>query len=93
MAPTKNSADIRLLLRQGPRLAGRNPEALTSDGGPNVAKACNDVSRSPCLRRKARHERHIRLAGDKNNNKTESFSGGAGEREKVTRSIEGTIRP
>ena len=75
LAPTKNTADIRPLMRRGLRLAGRNPEVLTSDGGPSTAKACNDVFRSPGLRRKTIHESHIHLAGDRNNNKMESFNG------------------
>ena len=87
LAPTKNTANIRPLMKRGMRLAGRNPEVLTSDGGPNIAKACNDVFRAPGLRRKTIHESHIHLAGDRNNNKMESFNGGVRDREKVMRSI------
>lgn len=43
--------------------------------------------RGPGLWRKARHERHIHLAGDRNDSKMESFNGGVREREGVMRSI------
>lgn len=87
MAPTKNTADIRPLMRRSMRLAGRNPEALTSDAAPNIKKACDDVYRAPGLARKTDHERHIHFNGDRNNNKSESFNGGVREREKTMRSI------
>ena len=74
--------------RRGLRPAGRNPEALTSDGGPNIARACSGAFRSPDLRRKAIHESYTRLAGDRNNNNNmESLNGVVKDREKVTRSI------
>ena len=87
LAPTKNTADIRPPTRRGLRLAGRNPGVLASDGGPGTAKACSGAFRSPGLRRKAVHESHIRLAGDRNNNKMESFNGAVRDREKAMRSI------
>ena len=87
LAPTKNTADIRLPARRGLRLAGRNPEALTSDGGPSTAKARSGAFCRPGLRRKTVHESRIRLAGDRNNNKMESFNGVVRDREKVTRPI------
>lgn len=93
MAPTKNTANTRPLTGRGLRPAGRNPEALASDGGPNIAKAYNDMYRNPDLRHKARHERHIHLAGDKNNNKMESFNRGVREREKIMRSIKRRVSP
>ena len=87
MAPTKNTADIRPLLRRGMRLAGRNPDVLTSDAAPNIKKACDDVYRAPGLARKTDHERHIHFRGDRNNNKSESFNGVVRDREKTMRSI------
>lgn len=87
MAPTKNTADIRPLMRRGMRLAGRNPEVLTSDGAPNIKKACDDVYRAPGLARKTDQERHIHFNGDRNNNKSESFNGVVRERVKAMRSL------
>ena len=87
VAPTKNTANIRPLMRRGMRLAGRNPKVLTSDAAPNIAKACNDVFRAPGLARKTEHESHIHFRGDRNNNKMESFVGIVRDREKTMRSI------
>ena len=87
LAPTKNTANMRLLIKRGMRLAGCNPEVLTSNGGPNITGACSDVFRGPGLRRKTIHESHIHLAGDRNNNKMESFNRGVRDKEKVVRSI------
>lgn len=87
VAPTKNTADIRPLMRRGMRLAGRNPEVLTSDGAPNIKKACDDVYRARGLARKTSQERHIHFNGDRNNNKSESFNGVVRDREKTMRSI------
>ena len=41
-----------------------------------MARACSKVFRNPCHRRKAIRESRIRLAGDRNSSKMESFNGG-----------------
>lgn len=47
VAPTKNTADMRLLMRRGLRLAGRNSKALTSDGVSNVARPATTCTAAP----------------------------------------------
>ena len=93
MAPTKNTANIRPLMRRGMRLAGRNPRTFMSDAATNIAKACNDVFRARGLARKTEHESHIHFKKDRNNNKMESFNGVVRDREKTMRSIKRADSP
>ena len=78
--PAKNTADMRPLMR-GPAACRPQPRGAHVRRRPRHSKACNDAYPVPGLRRKTHHERHIHLAGDRNN-KMESFNGGVRAREK-----------
>jgi hypothetical protein len=65
---------------------------LISDGAPNF----NDAFKQEFFtRRKPRtkHVRHIRLQGDRNNNKIERLNGEVRDREKVMRSLKKSDTP
>ena len=71
-------------MRRGMRLAGRNPEAPTSDGAPNIKRSCDGTYRAPGLARKTGQERHVRFDGDMSDNgKPERFNRAVGDREKT----------
>jgi putative transposase len=74
VADTKYTLDISPLFRKGEKVIGRRPTAIVSDGAPNFHDAYNKVYwtyKTP----QTKHIRHIRLQGDRNNNKMERFNG------------------
>jgi putative transposase len=83
---TKYTADIKPLFRKAKEVAGKRPNVLISDGAPNYNQAFKDeffTRRKP----RSRHIRHIRLQGDRNNNKMERLNGEVRDREKVMRGL------
>jgi transposase-like protein len=83
---TKYTADIKPLFRKAKQVAGKRPNVLISDGAPNYNQAFKDeffTRRNP----RSRHIRHIRLQGDRNNNKMERLNGEVRDREKVMRGL------
>jgi len=86
VAGTKYTADIRPLFRKAKEVAGKRPNVLISDGARNYDVAFRHefaTIRSP----RTRHISHIRLQGDRNNNKMERLNGEVRDREKVMRGL------
>jgi putative transposase len=82
---TKHMANIIPLFKHGKDVTGKRSNTLISDGAPNFNDAFKKefyTNANP----KTRHIRHIRLQGDKNNNKMERFNE-VREREKVMRGL------
>lgn len=92
---TKYIADVKPLFRKAKEVAGKRPNVVISDGAPNFNKAFKGeffTRRKP----RSRHVRHIRLQGDRNNNKMERLNGEVRHREKVMRgskNVDTTILP
>jgi hypothetical protein len=82
VADTKYTADVNPLLKKGKQIAGKRPNTLISDGGPNFHQAFNKEFWTR-KNRKTNHISHIRLQGDHNNNKMERLNGEIRDREKV----------
>jgi transposase-like protein len=88
VADTKYTADVRPLFQLAKQVAGKAPRTLVSDGAPNFHDAYNQEFRTSRLETRTEHIRHIRLAGDFNNNKMERMNGEIRDREKVMRGLE-----
>ncbi len=88
VADTKYSADIRPLFKLGKQIAGKQPKTLITDGAPNFHEAYLHEFYTKKLETRTEHIRHIRLAGDRNNNRMERFNGEVRDREKVMRGLE-----
>ena len=88
VADTKYTADVRPLFQLAKQIAGKTPRTLVSDGAPNFHEAYNKEFRTAKLETRTEHIRHIRLAGDWNNNKMERMNGEIRDRERVMRGLE-----
>jgi transposase-like protein len=81
VAETKEKHDARTLFFRAKRLMAKQPKTLITDGLPSYSLACEQVFDE------AKHIRHIRLQGDKNNNKMERLNGEIRDREKTMRGL------
>jgi len=88
VADTKYTADVRPLFQLAKQVAGKIPKTLVSDGAANFHEAYNKEFRTMKLETRTEHIRHIRLAGDFNNNKMERMNGEIRDRERVMRTLE-----
>jgi transposase-like protein len=86
VADYKGTSDIRPLLKDGMEVAEKKPEVFITDGAANFHQAFNKEFRTN-RRDSPIHISHIHLAGDRNNNKMESFNGELRDREKTMRSL------
>ena len=87
VANTKYTADVRPLLELGKAVAGKKPKTFITDGAPNFHEAYMQEFWTQNLETRTEHIRHIRLAGDRNNNPMERFNGEVRQREKVMRTL------
>ncbi|MGD0424093.1 MAG: DDE-type integrase/transposase/recombinase [Candidatus Bathyarchaeia archaeon] len=87
VASTKYTADVRPLLKLGQVVAGKKPKAFITDGAQNFHDAYMREWWTQNKEMRTEHIRHIRLAGDHNNNKMERMNGELRQREKVMRSL------
>jgi len=85
---TKYTADVRPLFQLAKAVAGKTPRTLVSDGAANFHEAYLKEFWTSKLESRTEHIRHIRLAGDYNNNKMERMNGEIRDREKVMRGLE-----
>lgn len=88
VADTKFTADLRPLFQQGKRIAEKKPKTLITDGAPNFHEAYLKEFYTSRIENRTEHIRHIRLQGDRNNNRMERFNGEVRDREKVMRGLE-----
>jgi transposase-like protein len=87
VANTKYTADVRPLLELGKAVAGKRPKTFITDGAANFHEAYMQEFWTQDLDTRTEHIRHIRLAGDRNNNRMERFNGELRQREKVMRTL------
>ena len=89
VAEHKGTDDVSPMFQEAAILANKKPRTTKSDGAANFHQAWKKEYRAPnALHKTTRHERHIHLAGDMNNNAQEAFNGATvRHREKVTRSL------
>ncbi len=88
VADSKFTADVRPLFQLAKQVAGKTPKTLVSDGAANFHEAYLREFRTQRLETRTEHIRHIRLAGDYNNNKMERMNGEIRDRERVMRTLE-----
>jgi transposase-like protein len=69
------------------QLAGKKPKTFITDGAANFHEAYLKEFRTMSRETDTEHIAHIRLAGDRNNNRMERFNGELRQREKVMRSL------
>jgi putative transposase len=92
IADTKYTSNIRPLFQKGREIAGKKPETLISDGARNFHDAYKKefwTLKNP----RTQHVQHIRLQGDKHNNKMERMNGEVRDREKVMRGLKKVDTP
>ena len=87
VADTKYTADVTPLFRQGKESAGKAPTTLITDGAFNFNSAFRKAYWRENKALAIQHVRHIRMAGDNNNNKMERMNGEIRDREKVVRGV------
>jgi transposase-like protein len=87
VANTKYTADVRPLLELGKAVAGKKPKTFITDGAANFHEAYLKEFHTMKRETDTEHIRHIRLQGDRNNNRIERFNGELRQREKVMRSL------
>lgn len=87
VADTKYTADVRPLFQLAKQIAGKQPKTLVSDGAPNFHEAYMKEFWTQNLETRTEHIRHIKLSGQRHNNKMERMNGEIRDREKVTRNL------
>ncbi len=93
VANTKYTADVRPLLELGKAVAGKKPKSFITDGAANFHEAYLKEFHTMSKATDTEHIRHIRLAGDRNNNRMERFNGELRQREKVMRTLKNPDSP
>jgi putative transposase len=88
VAETKEKHDARMLFHRAKRLMAKQPKTLITDRLRSYSLA-NEYffCQSENPEEHTKHIRHIRLQGDKNNNKMERLNGEIREREKTMRGL------
>jgi transposase-like protein len=87
VADNKGTSDVRPMFREAKEIAEKKPKTLISDGARNFHDAYLKEYWTMKKETRTEHIAHIRLAGDKQNNKMEHLNGELRDREKVMRSL------
>ena len=87
VAGRKEGHDARGLLQEGKRVTKTKPKVFITDGLKSYAEAHKREFWAREREERTVHIKHIRLQGDKNNNKMERLNGEFRDREKVVRGI------
>jgi len=87
VADSKFSYDARRLFQQGRQVAGKKPKTLITDGLPAYHDAYLKEFWARRKEIRTEHICHIRIQGDRNNNRMERFNGEVRDREKVMRGL------
>jgi transposase-like protein len=93
VADTKYTADVTPLFKEGKRIAGKVPHTIVTDGAFNFESAFRSAYRRENEALMVQHIRHVRMSGDKNNNRMKRLNGEIRDREKVMRSLKKTDSP
>jgi len=92
VADSKYKHDARKLFQLGKELMGKMPKTIITDGLPSYHDAYKKefwTLKAP----RTEHIAHIRIKGDRNNNKMERFNGEVRDREKVMRGLKKDSTP
>jgi transposase-like protein len=81
------------MLREAKKLAGKAPNTIITDGAFNFHSAFESAYYRENKALAIEHIRHVRMSGDKNNNRMERLNGEIRDREKVMRSLKKTDSP
>jgi hypothetical protein len=87
VANTKYTADVRRLLDLGKAVAGKKPKTFITNRAANFHDGYLQEFWTQDKDARTEQIRHIRLAGDRNNNRMERFNGEVRQREKVMRTL------
>jgi hypothetical protein len=87
VADNKGTSDVRPMFKEAKEIAEKKPKTLISDGAHNFHDAYLKEYWTMKKETRTEHIAHIRLAGDKQNNKMERMNGELRDREKVMRSL------
>jgi putative transposase len=88
VADNKGTSDVRPMFRESIERTGKVPKTFISDGANNFHDAYRKEFSHPYgLLESPVHVRHIRMAGDMNNNKMERMNGEIRDREKTMRGL------
>jgi transposase-like protein len=82
VADTKYTADITPLFREGKKRTGKAPSTIITDGAFNFHSAFERAYWRETKALAIEHIRHVRMSGDKNNNRMERLNGEIRDREK-----------
>ncbi len=94
VADKKGTSDVRPMFRAAIQTTGKLPKTFISDGANNFHDAYRKEMWSPYGEVESPvHVRHIRLAGDMNNNKMERMNGEIRDREKTMRGLKNPDSP
>jgi putative transposase len=94
VADHKGTSDVRPMFKAAIQTAGKVPKTFISDGANNFHDAYRKEMWSPYGETPSPvHVRHIRLAGDMNNNKMERQNGEVRDREKTMRGLKNPDSP
>ena len=81
------------MFRAGREIAGKTPTVVITDGARNFSSAIRHAYWREHKALALEHVRHIRMSGDRNNNRMERFNGEIRDREKVMRSLKTADSP
>ena len=87
VADSKYKHDARNLFRKGKEVMGKSPKKIITDGLPAYRDAYKKEFWTMKKATRAEHIRHIKIQGDRNNNKMECLNGEIRGREKVMRGL------
>jgi putative transposase len=94
VADHKGTSDVRPLFQEAKEVAQRMPKTFISDGANNFHDAYRkEFTDTYGEKPSAIHVRHIRMAGDMNNNKMERQNGEVRDREKTMRGLKNVDSP
>jgi len=94
VADHKGTSDVRPMFRESKEVAEKMPKTFISDGANNFHDAYRkEFTDTYGEKPSAVHVRHIRMAGDMNNNKMERQNGEVRDREKTMRGLKNPDSP
>lgn len=94
VADHKGTSDVRPLLHESQEVAGKRPVTFITDGANNFHDAYRKEYWSKYGETQSTvHVRHVRMAGDMNNNRMERLNGELRDREKTMRSLKRADSP
>jgi len=94
VADHKGTSDVRPMFKESKEIAQKMPKTFISDGANNFHEAYRtEFTDTYGEKPSAVHVRHIRMAGDMNNNKMERQNGEVRDREKTMRGLKNPESP